>query len=359
VIQTFLSEILSEETQIRGRTARQGNRGSYSMVLVLEDLEKFGIGPREVENMRSTGKYYSILNQKRCKYFEEHYPESLRFMDNLKDAHDQSMSFLTSLLTKKDSSVIKEFLVNQNKAPVIDSGRVRTLCLLDATGSMTHLLVKAKNTVHEMFRRLEKVLANKGQKATVEIQVAVYRNYSSPSHHLMEFSGWESNPHGLWTFLETIVPRGGQGNEAIEVALHYAADKYESDNINQCVLIGDYPPNTREEVVSKRGGQGELYWSKTPYRQITFYQNELLRLKEQKLSVHCFWVAPYAKTAFREIAFVTGGRASALDIQSHHGADDLTDLLAEEILRKVGGDALVDEYTLLFGRGGRGFTENV
>jgi preprotein translocase subunit SecA len=31
VIQTFLSEELSEEIQIKGRTARQGDEGSYSM----------------------------------------------------------------------------------------------------------------------------------------------------------------------------------------------------------------------------------------------------------------------------------------------------------------------------------------
>jgi len=33
VIQTFLSEELSEEIQIKGRAARQGQDGSYSMVL--------------------------------------------------------------------------------------------------------------------------------------------------------------------------------------------------------------------------------------------------------------------------------------------------------------------------------------
>jgi len=43
VIQTFLSEDLSEETQIMGRTARQGTKGSYMMILTYEDLTKFNI----------------------------------------------------------------------------------------------------------------------------------------------------------------------------------------------------------------------------------------------------------------------------------------------------------------------------
>ncbi len=37
IVQTFLSEALSEELQIMGRTARQGQKGSYSLLLLLED----------------------------------------------------------------------------------------------------------------------------------------------------------------------------------------------------------------------------------------------------------------------------------------------------------------------------------
>ncbi|ETO03087.1 hypothetical protein RFI_34323 [Reticulomyxa filosa] len=40
VIQTFLSEELSEEVQIKGRTARQGSYGSYSLILCDRSLEK-------------------------------------------------------------------------------------------------------------------------------------------------------------------------------------------------------------------------------------------------------------------------------------------------------------------------------
>ena len=43
VIQTFLSLDKAEEVQIKGRTARQGEDGSYAMVLSMGDLEAFGI----------------------------------------------------------------------------------------------------------------------------------------------------------------------------------------------------------------------------------------------------------------------------------------------------------------------------
>lgn len=43
VIQTFLSELPSEEVQIKGRTGRQDNPGSYCRILHLDDLKKYGI----------------------------------------------------------------------------------------------------------------------------------------------------------------------------------------------------------------------------------------------------------------------------------------------------------------------------
>jgi hypothetical protein len=41
VIQTFLSEDISEEIQIKGRTCRQGESGSYTMILLATDLMVF------------------------------------------------------------------------------------------------------------------------------------------------------------------------------------------------------------------------------------------------------------------------------------------------------------------------------
>jgi hypothetical protein len=48
VVQTFLSEELSKEIQIRGRTARQKNKGSFQMTLLAKDLEKFAVSAAEI-----------------------------------------------------------------------------------------------------------------------------------------------------------------------------------------------------------------------------------------------------------------------------------------------------------------------
>jgi len=49
VVQTFLSEELSEEIQIKGRTARGKNKGSFQIILLAKDLNKFGITAEEIK----------------------------------------------------------------------------------------------------------------------------------------------------------------------------------------------------------------------------------------------------------------------------------------------------------------------
>ena len=67
VIQTFLSLDKSEEVQCMGRTARQDNQGSYSMVLLRDTLEKFDISEDEINRMINKSKYYDTLDEKRNK----------------------------------------------------------------------------------------------------------------------------------------------------------------------------------------------------------------------------------------------------------------------------------------------------
>lgn len=67
VIQTFVSEEIAEEVQIMGRTARQGQSGSYSLLLLDTELEaSCGIQLPEIEDMKNTGKLHSRIDAKVC-----------------------------------------------------------------------------------------------------------------------------------------------------------------------------------------------------------------------------------------------------------------------------------------------------
>eukprot|EP00984_Skeletonema_dohrnii_P034349 scaffold33533_cov119-Skeletonema_dohrnii-CCMP3373.AAC.1 len=83
IIQTFLSEEVSEEVQIQGRTARQGKRGSYQMILLESDLESdFGIKAVEKEQLPK-GQWYQWLCNIRVKHQRE---QCILIEENLKNA---------------------------------------------------------------------------------------------------------------------------------------------------------------------------------------------------------------------------------------------------------------------------------
>jgi hypothetical protein len=59
-------------------------------------------------------------------------------------------------------------------------------------------------------------------------------------------------------------------------------------------------------------------------------------LIDNKIPVHCFYVAQRAKTNFEEISGKSKGRCEFLDINSAAGATLLTDVVTKEILRQAG-----------------------
>jgi len=75
VIQTFLSEELSEEIQIKGRTARQKNKGTFKMILLAKDLGKFGITAEAIK-LKDLGKFVPVIPVG---------PECTLCLDELKD----------------------------------------------------------------------------------------------------------------------------------------------------------------------------------------------------------------------------------------------------------------------------------
>ncbi len=91
---------------------------------------------------------------------------------------------------------------------------------MDATGSMNNLIQKVKNSVYTMFKQTSIILVNSGLSPDLMlIQFAVYRNYDAEPEKLLEHSGWESNPHQLRTFMETIEADYGIDEEAVEIGL--------------------------------------------------------------------------------------------------------------------------------------------
>ena len=368
VIQTFLSEELSEEVQIKGRTARQGDFGSYSMILSYDELEKFQIYQEDIENVKKGSSafaraasaigfskvyssLYELLNERRIDLFKMQYEANRKCVDEAKEKHTATAAFLSNLYLGK-IDLVRQFLIQENKGTE-GNLQSRTICLMDATGSMFHLLHSCKRTVGTMFHRITKILRdNNINSDSFEIQFAIYRNYNSRENDILQSSPWETKPDNLRIFMNNIESDGGWGNEAIEIALWHANRENEREPITQVILIGDAPPNTRQEIQDKRNSFGSRYWSKTKFAQPTYYQNELEKLQSNNIPVHAFYVDERAKKSFENIAESTGGRSEMLDINSPTGSETLTHLVTEKVLQNVGGasrgNALVQAYRSKF-----------
>ncbi|ETO03631.1 hypothetical protein RFI_33771, partial [Reticulomyxa filosa] len=232
VIQTFCSEELSEEVQIKGRTARQGGSGSYSLVLCDKSLEKFSITKEDIENARSTGGFYLMLNAKRDEYFKTQYAETKKYVGYALREHKLGRQLIAALKEKKISEVMK-MLCERNRGAE-EKKASRTVVLMDATGSMHHLLQQAKNAVDTMFERISTILKDNGEPPnSFEMQFVVYRNYNAPEHMLLQTSPWESKPENLRNFIKSVKADYGWGNEAIEIGLAHVNRENEKESVSQ------------------------------------------------------------------------------------------------------------------------------
>ena len=359
VLQTFLSEEPSEEIQIKGRTARQGDYGSYNMILLDKHLEKFLIRRNEIDAVKDKV-YSSLLKPRRIEFFQSQYETNKKFVVESQRRHKRSMEFLELMTSNEKSSngnskeqKIFDFFIEQNKGPDMPKLSVsKTVCVMDATGSMNRLLQKCKANVNKMFERITQILKESNLETNCfQLQFVVYRNYDQKENGIMQCSQWETSSDNLRKFMETIDASGGHSpGEAIEMGLWQANQE---KDVSQVILIGDCHANSPNEVIDHRHNIfGESYWETTKFKESTDYINECEKLILKRIPVHCFYVYKNqnVRQNFQEIAKLTGGKCCFMDVNSSNGAEILTNIVSSLVLQNVGnrnggkGQELLDEY---------------
>eukprot|EP01084_Bolivina_argentea_P258927 436713_1 len=349
VIQTFVSLEKSEETQIKGRTARQGGDGSYSLLLIDEELEKFDITKEEIKTAIDDAKLYDLIDNKRRIEFAKEYTQTSNRIQTALEIHQNGEAFLNALHTNNVSK-IKQDLVSYNLGPSAPNTMKVAICV-DATGSMGSLLDKTKEKIRLMFKRIREILKdNDMDPNSFEIQFIAYRNYNAPAEELLLSSGWQNDPNQLDTFLSDVDHKYGWTNEAVEVCLEFVNnDQY----VNEVMFIGDYGANTKDETIYKRKSRGEDYWRKTKFEVPVFFEEELKKIKDRKLKINALYLKSFAKNDFIKMASETGGKSDMLDIDSTEGAEQLTGLISKAVLNACAGHGekgqkLVQDYDAKF-----------
>lgn len=96
VICTFFPKNRLEEIQYKGRTCRQNDPGTFTMILHLDDLEWLGVTTQS--QLEKTGKsVYAALNELRVKKLDEQGKELARTVVEAKDKHNKTVQLLKSL----------------------------------------------------------------------------------------------------------------------------------------------------------------------------------------------------------------------------------------------------------------------
>lgn len=379
IIQTFLSEDVAEEVQIRGRSARESSSGSFVKILEKGSLERFGLSNVDVENLSRSTDAVAIdkkINDDRKSFYDKNCLGHLSNIVKMNEVHKRTQSFLGNLLNNNIREC-KAFLMQEeeNTPPPLDEGKEtsRTLVLMDATGSMSHCIEATKASVSIMFKRISQVVEERekqmGSVKQVWLQVAVYRNYSNTADTILVHSAWASAPAQLKSFMEGIRPDGGQGREAVELGLAHAVLLHDSlqageekERLDQIALLGDAAPNTDSDVASKRAGRGESYWAGTKFARPTNFRLEMQKLIDRKIPVHCFCIGGNPSvdpgSDFREMALRSiddegiNGTCQALDVSDPtEAAENLMDVLLAAILRDAGGEEAVLCYQELKRKG--------
>ena len=274
----------------------------------------------------------------------------------------KAYSTLKIVANKSVNNFDEKIRVGVTDAMIRNKVYSRTIVLMDATASMGNLLEKAKTTVHTMFQQAVEILKQQNvDEDCFEMQFACYRDYDSGLDKILEVSSWEKNPEKLKQFMETIDPLGGEDQEeAIEIGfLHVnqenAKFKLRNEKISQVILIADAAAKEREAISEYRDKfGGEDVW-KQKFGNQTYYIDELIKLKNDGVTVFAFYLNDLAKENFEKIASISGTSASCqlLDVKSAEGAKTLSRLVTTKILSEIGatigmGNTLSNAYLTKF-----------
>jgi hypothetical protein len=347
VLQTFVTESKAEETQIKGRTARQNQQGSYSMVLCAQSLETFGITPEpttnggqkegeiyDIKTMYDKDSLYDTINKRRNDRFDKDYKNVTDSIEEIREDHQQAIAFREALFSR-DETKVRDVLVATNKCHMdvmsVESAP-RTIIMVDATCSMSQTISDAKIAVELIVKLCFDLINGEGGKygTSFELQVGVYRNYNT--RRLIEVSPWASSAGPLNEFIRPQDVDGGWGNEAIEVALQHVLSQHSDENpVGQVIIIGDMPSNTRSETDWKRAKCGSEGFPPKLY-----YDDMIKEIRDKGISLHAFATEERTVRAFQ--AMVNLGNADGhgicghIDVHSNDSVGQLGEKITERIL---------------------------
>mmetsp|Transcript_18198 Transcript_18198/g.39423 ORF Transcript_18198/g.39423 Transcript_18198/m.39423 type:complete len:1024 (+) Transcript_18198:344-3415(+) len=154
VIQTFLSHEISEEIQIQGRTARQGKKGSYQMILLEADIKgQFGVGPSIGSVARAD--LYSFLKDARQKRHDQLCQLVESNLAQATSIDRETHKFFDALLSSDDQlsrQLFKDIYKTFQKKQMPTDLSIDIAFAVDQTGSMGPFTKCARESVEATIK---------------------------------------------------------------------------------------------------------------------------------------------------------------------------------------------------------------
>jgi len=351
IIQTFLSEDMAEQIQIMGRTARQGDYGSYSLIIKYDELKnKFNISKETLESQNC--KYEYVMNT-RENMNEIIFKNNLDIIEKVNERHLDSMNLIENI-KKVNKEEIKNHILKFNKGVNLSPFVARTKIYIDATSSMEILIEKLKLVIIIIFKKLTEILRNNHiRENSFSVQIILFRNYDVSKEEILVPSGWEMKFDNLTKFLNESQCKGGWEKEAIELCLNDAVK--ESKKLTNIIIFSDSASNNKKLTFLKRsslqdtytqnGMNPSEYWNNTEFKNVLDVDEELEKFKEKKIPIYGFYVLNEnkqlkdkldAEAFFRKITNKTNGIFEKVNLEQENEADRLAKLISEPIIKAIG-----------------------
>jgi hypothetical protein len=221
VIQTFMAKSDAEFTQIQGRTARQGDPGSFELILCAEDLEdSFYLTADEISKHQTSGTLFKKLNELKDQLYADEVNSLTEKAASVRAAHLRSKKYYKALGSYSGSpeqrKTIENMIVSMNSLGYSAGkfSKFHIYFLLDDSGSMIgtpwkELLAAVKGFVDKRIR----LCTENGLKPEDLFTII---NHSSNSKVMCRSEPITSDPSTLTKF------RGGGNNFCVAFNTAYA-----------------------------------------------------------------------------------------------------------------------------------------
>ena len=209
VIQAFLSSDMSEEIQIQGRTARQGKKGSYTLILLDKDLEdKFGIECGSIGNW-PRGEFYDRLCEARNRTLESNYQTIEMRLSKAETKDEVTHEYFDALLDSnpdKAKKLLKEIYSSMKKKHTGPMS-IDLAFAIDITGSMAPYGNAIASTVQNLLAGQNSILAKlkvrfPDSKFKLRVAVLGFRDIDDGNDQFIE-KIWSGNTHFSENLQET------------------------------------------------------------------------------------------------------------------------------------------------------------